>query len=84
MAPSVDGEIHWFAEHGLYDGLFLMRDEESGTYWYQRGFNPVAIKATIVAGIASIAARSSPCACARGASARASGRAARRSAALPF
>ena len=33
MAPSVDGEIHWFAEHGLYDGLFLMRDEESGTYW---------------------------------------------------
>ena len=33
MAPSVDGEVHWFAEHGLYDGLFLMRDEESGTYW---------------------------------------------------
>ena len=22
-----------FAEHGLYDGLFLMKDEESGTYW---------------------------------------------------
>jgi hypothetical protein len=33
MAPSIDGELHWFAEHGLYDGLFLMRDEESGTYW---------------------------------------------------
>ncbi len=33
MAPRVDGEVHWFAEHGLYDGLFLMRDEESGTYW---------------------------------------------------
>ena len=33
MAPRVDGKVHWFAEHGLYDGLFLMRDEESGTYW---------------------------------------------------
>ncbi len=33
MAPRVDGEVHWFAEHGLYNGLFLMRDEESGTYW---------------------------------------------------
>jgi hypothetical protein len=33
MAPRVDGEVHWFAEHGLYDGLFLMRDEETGTYW---------------------------------------------------
>ena len=33
MAPSIDGEVHWFAEHGLYDGLFLMRDEESGSYW---------------------------------------------------
>jgi uncharacterized protein DUF3179 len=33
MAPSIDGEVHWFAEHGLYDGLFLMRDEQTGTYW---------------------------------------------------
>jgi len=33
MAPSIDGEVHMFAEHGLYDGLFLMRDEESGTFW---------------------------------------------------
>ena len=33
MTPSVDGRVHWFAEHGLYDGLFLMRDEESETYW---------------------------------------------------
>ena len=33
MAPSVDGTPHTFIEHGLYDGLFLMRDEESGTYW---------------------------------------------------
>ena len=33
MTPSIDGTVHAFAEHGLYDGLFLMRDEESGTYW---------------------------------------------------
>lgn len=33
MAPSIAGEVHWFSEHGLYDGLFLMRDEESGTFW---------------------------------------------------
>ncbi len=33
MTPSVRGEVHWFAEHGLYDGLFLMKDEESGTFW---------------------------------------------------
>ncbi len=33
MAPSIDGEVHHFSEHGLYDGLFLMRDEESGTFW---------------------------------------------------
>jgi hypothetical protein len=33
MAPSIDSVAHTFAEHGLYDGLFLMRDEETGTYW---------------------------------------------------
>ena len=33
MTPSIDGAVHHFAEHGLYDGLFLMRDEETGTYW---------------------------------------------------
>ena len=33
MAPRVAGDVHWFAEHGLYNGLFLMRDEESGTFW---------------------------------------------------
>lgn len=33
MTPRVDGDVHWFAEQGLFDGLFLMRDEESGTYW---------------------------------------------------
>ena len=33
MTPSIDGEVHHFAEQGLFDGLFLMRDEESGTFW---------------------------------------------------
>ena len=33
MAPHVDGDVHRFAEHGLYNGLFLLRDEESGTFW---------------------------------------------------
>ena len=33
MAPEIDGATHTFAEHGLYDGLFLMRDEETGTFW---------------------------------------------------
>ena len=33
MTPSIDGVTHNFAEHGLYDGLFLMRDEETGTFW---------------------------------------------------
>ncbi len=33
MAPSIEGQPHLFSEHGLYDGLFLMRDEESGTFW---------------------------------------------------
>jgi hypothetical protein len=33
MAPRIDDAVHTFAEHGLYDGLFLLRDEETGTYW---------------------------------------------------
>lgn len=33
MAPRIGDEVHRFAEHGLYDGLFLLRDEETGTYW---------------------------------------------------
>lgn len=33
MTPRVDGEVHTFTEQGLYDGLFIMWDEESGTYW---------------------------------------------------
>jgi len=33
MAPRIEGDVHLFSEHGLYDGLFLMKDEETGTYW---------------------------------------------------
>ena len=33
MTPSIDGVTHTFAEHGLYNGLFLMRDDQTGTYW---------------------------------------------------
>ncbi|MDH3225313.1 MAG: DUF3179 domain-containing protein, partial [Gemmatimonadota bacterium] len=33
MAPSIDDRVHTFAEHGLYDGLFLMRDDQTGTFW---------------------------------------------------
>ncbi len=33
MAPSIDGQVHTFEERGLYDGLFLMRDDETETYW---------------------------------------------------
>jgi Protein of unknown function (DUF3179) len=33
VTPTIDGQVHTFSEHGLYDGLFLMMDQESGTYW---------------------------------------------------
>ena len=33
MTPLIDDEVHTFSEHGLYDGLFLMMDQETGTYW---------------------------------------------------
>lgn len=33
MTPRVGDDVHWFAEQGLYDGLFLMKDEETGTFW---------------------------------------------------
>ena len=33
LTPLVDGQLHHFQARGLYDGLFLMRDSESGTYW---------------------------------------------------
>lgn len=33
MIPSVDGEVHHFEAKGLYDGLSLLTDYESGTWW---------------------------------------------------
>ena len=36
----------------VVDDLFSM--EETGTYWYKKGFNPVAVKATAIAGACSI------------------------------
>ncbi len=33
LIPTVDGQVEWFSEKGLYDGLFLMSDERTGTYW---------------------------------------------------
>ncbi len=33
MAPRIGDAVHTFSEHGLYDGLFLLRDEETGTFW---------------------------------------------------
>ena len=29
----MDGQLHHFQARGLYDGLFLMWDKESGTFW---------------------------------------------------
>ena len=33
LIPRVDGEVELFALGGLYDGLFLFKDERTGTYW---------------------------------------------------
>ncbi len=33
LIPKVDGSVHRFTEKGLYDGLFLMSDHESGSRW---------------------------------------------------
>ena len=33
LTPIVDGEVLTFQEQGLYDGLFLLGDQETGTRW---------------------------------------------------
>lgn len=33
LSPLVDGDVHHFANRGLYNGLFLMADRETGSYW---------------------------------------------------
>ncbi len=33
MTPMIDGKLHYFGARGLYDGLFLLGDHETGSYW---------------------------------------------------
>lgn len=33
MVPTVEGNVHHFRVVGLYNGLALIADDESGTYW---------------------------------------------------
>jgi hypothetical protein len=33
LSPAIDGTIHHFSACGLYNGLFLLGDRESGSYW---------------------------------------------------
>jgi len=33
MTPIVSGKVHTFAQMGLYDGLFIMGDMETTSYW---------------------------------------------------
>lgn len=33
MTPIIDGEVHHFRSKGLYDGLSLLGDEETGSLW---------------------------------------------------
>ncbi len=33
LSPVVNGRIHHFGARGLYNGLFLLGDRESGSYW---------------------------------------------------
>ena len=33
MTPIINGRLHQFAAYGLYDGLFLMGDHETISYW---------------------------------------------------
>ena len=33
LSPVVNGKTHHFAARGLYNGLFLLGDRESGSYW---------------------------------------------------
>lgn len=33
MIPTIDGRMHHFSVAGVYDGVFVMRDAETGTLW---------------------------------------------------
>ena len=34
MTPVIDGEVHHFQELGLYDGMVLLGDKETKSYWH--------------------------------------------------
>ncbi len=34
MTPVIDGNVHQFMELGLYDGLVLLGDKETQSYWH--------------------------------------------------
>ncbi len=34
MTPVIDGKVHHFESRGLYDGVSLLWDRESGSYWH--------------------------------------------------
>lgn len=34
MTPVIDGKVHHFEELGLYDGLVLLGDKETKSYWH--------------------------------------------------
>ncbi len=34
MTPVIDGKVHQFQELGLYDGLVLLGDKETKSYWH--------------------------------------------------
>ncbi|MFQ5705389.1 MAG: DUF3179 domain-containing (seleno)protein [Gemmatimonadales bacterium] len=46
LTPVIDGRVHHFSAGGLYDGLVLLIDDETGTYWdHIRGeavYGPIA------------------------------------------
>ena len=33
LVPTIGGAMHHFENVGLYDGLFVMQDTESKTFW---------------------------------------------------
>lgn len=33
LTPTVDGHLHHFSAGGLFNGLVLLRDDETGSYW---------------------------------------------------
>ncbi|MEX2355925.1 MAG: DUF3179 domain-containing (seleno)protein, partial [Thermaerobacterales bacterium] len=33
MVPLIDGRVHHFGPRGLYNGLILLGDDETGSYW---------------------------------------------------